>query len=100
MSNHPTCCKGCAHVEREHGGCMNNISWHSDNLTFKPFCHAPVLFEHPDGQGMIYFDHEKSRIVVENEITGKSVVLPIGTLGILALGGALVSLGIEILEAE
>lgn len=103
MTNHVdhfAACAGCAHFDPVEK-CMNGITWIGEEpIPANPHCNTPILYRHPDGAGVIAFDHERNVLEVSDERTGRAVCVPIGTLGILALGSAMVSLGIEILEAE
>ena len=98
-ANHFANCAGCVSLDPEYG-CCNGMNWVSGLVPENPFCHSPVLFQHPDGECLIYHDAESKRLVIQNENTGRYMDSPIGKLGILALGSALIALGIKRLEGE
>lgn len=61
------------------------------NFPKNPECYVAVLHRHPDGAGRVLHDRASSRLVVENELTGDAVVIPIGPAGLLALARGLIA---------
>ncbi len=85
-------CKGCASLDEFNGkpDCLNGIFWHGGTVPKDAPCYTPVLYRHPDGEGMISFDSEACLLVIENELSGRASFITIGKQGLLTLGHALI----------
>ena len=85
MSHHNANCTGCAHFDDL--VCQLGKRWH-EPVPVDAFCHTPTLYQHPDGNALIYVDHESGNLVVSNEQTGVAIYVPIAARGLreLAIG--------------
>jgi hypothetical protein len=87
-------CDNCIFFDAEHG-CNNGISWLNGPVPKNAECHTPILYRHPDGECVIYFEAEKNRLVVENETSGEFVAVPIAKDGLVAFAHALLGVAVK-----
>ena len=88
-----TPCTNCACHDPDHG-CLDLRNWHP-NVPTNPPCHAPILYRHIDGEGLIAYDRERSVLEVSDEVSGLAVDIPIGPTGMLEMARALIAAALE-----
>ena len=92
-TNHQANCSGCAHFGGDRA-CLSGMRW-TDPVPADAFCHRPILYRHPDGQALIYHDVGTAKLIIENEQTGDAIDVPIGQIGLLELGHALIGIALK-----
>lgn len=84
-----TNCAGCYLLEDD-GGCANAITWHG-GVPENPPCKMPILYQHPDGQGIIALNKDDKQLIVDHEISDRVIYIPIGREGLIELAGELIT---------
>lgn len=91
-------CKGCYLLEPD-GGCVNTISWHG-GVPENPPCKMPILYQHPDGHGIIALNRDKMELMVDHERTDRVLTIKIGREGLIELAGQLITQAILLQEGS